>query len=102
VQEIVLDFRVFRARWEAEVTRVEAPRLVEDVLRKGLFRKWRHQHRFEAHDDGARLTDAVQFRLLPTVAGEFVEYWTVRPALLLMFRMRHRATHKALADHASG
>ena len=48
--------------------------------------------------EGARLTDTVSFRLLPTVVGEFVEYWTVRPALQLMFLWRHRKTRVLLGE----
>jgi ligand-binding SRPBCC domain-containing protein len=87
--------------WRARVTQVVPDRLVEDVIEAGVFRKWRHQHRFSATPGGSRLTDAVSFRLLPTPLGEFLEYLAVRPLLLAMFALRHRKTRNVLRDNKS-
>lgn len=92
----------FRSVWHARVTHVIPGRLLEDVQEKGLFRKWRHQHRVRDLGNGeAELTDAVSFRLLPTAIGEFIEYWLVRPVIKLMFVERHRKTRRVLADDDS-
>ena len=98
------DLQVFRlgagpvaTTWEARVTRVVPGRLLEDVQETGPFRSWRHQHQFLPDGDGAVLADVVEFRMLPTVVGEFVEYFVVRPAILGMFAWRHRRTRKLLA-----
>lgn len=97
------DLQVFRIGagpliriWEARVTRVAPGRLLEDVQESGPFRSWRHQHQFRPDGDGAVLADVVAFRLLPTRAGEFVEWVFVRPAILAMFAWRHRQTRKLL------
>lgn len=73
--------------------------MMEDVQERGPFRKWRHQHRVHGEGDGARLTDVVSFRMLPTPVGEFLEYWLVRPMLIGMFAYRHRRT-RALLTHS--
>lgn len=83
--------------WEARVTRVVPGRLLEDRQESGPFRAWRHQHQFLADGDGAMLVDVVEFRMLPTVVGEFLEFYLVRPFILGMFAWRHRRTRKLLA-----
>lgn len=99
------DLQVFRlgwraplpgVTWRARITRLVPGRLLEDVQEAGPFRSWRHQHRFHAAPGGAVLEDAIAFRLLPTVAGEFLEWLLVRPAILGMFWWRHRRTGQLL------
>ncbi len=99
LQVMRLGFGRLSVEWHARVSRIVPGRLLEDVQERGPFRKWRHQHRCIAEGSGSRLTDAVSFRLLPTVVGEFVEYWTVRPLLVGMFAYRHRRT-RALLPHS--
>ncbi len=88
--------------WEARVTAVLPGRLLEDTQESGPFLRWRHQHRFRARGEAESvLTDVVAFRLLPTPAGEFLEYLFVRPAMIAMFAWRHRKTRQLLAHHKS-
>ncbi len=98
IQRLAFGSGPLRMNWVAEFRRVEPPKVLEDWQISGPFRKWRHQHKVTPEGDGARLTDTVSFRLLPTVVGEFVEYWTVRPALQLMFLWRHRKTRVLLGE----
>jgi ligand-binding SRPBCC domain-containing protein len=86
----------FQSNWKARITHVIEPRLVEDVQERGLFRSWRHQHRVATDGDGSRLTDVVTFRLFPGPAGEILDYFTVRPALIAMFAWRHWRTRALL------
>ena len=97
------DLQVFRlgtgpvgTTWEARVTRVVRGRLLEDIQESGPFRSWRHQHQFLADGGGAILADVVEFRLLPTVVGEFLEYCLVRPPIWAMFAYRHWKTKRLL------
>ncbi|GIW12822.1 MAG: hypothetical protein KatS3mg062_0261 [Tepidiforma sp.] len=104
------DLQVFRLGWNrlgvdwyARITRVVPGQLIEDTQERGPFLRWRHQHRFLPGPDGSSwLEDVVGFRLLPTVAGEFVEWLVGRPMLLLMFRWRHWRTRRLVgADRKS-
>lgn len=99
LQVIRFGFERLGLTWHARVTRVVAGKLLEDIQELGPFLKWRHQHRVSEAPGGSQLTDAVSFRLLPTAAGEFVEYFLVRPLLLGMFAVRHRKTRAFLAHH---
>lgn len=92
----------FAQTWQARITRLVPGRLLEDTQESGPFLRWRHQHRVSADGAGSRLTDVVAFRLLPTPAGEFVEYFLVRPAIFAMFAWRHRRTRHLLSAAAAG
>jgi ligand-binding SRPBCC domain-containing protein len=100
------DIQVFRVgpwpiarTWQARITQLVPGRLLEDTQEAGPFQRWRHQHRVAPDGDGSRLTDVVAFRLLPTRVGEFIEYFSVRPALWAMFTYRHWRTRRLLANH---
>ncbi len=86
--------------WTARISRVVEGRLIEDVQEQGPFRRWRHQHRFLPAPGGAWLEDTVAFRLLPTAAGEFLEWLLVRPALVPLFWWRHWQTRNALVTRS--
>ena len=94
LQQLSLRLGRWAVPWDARVTELTEPSLIVDVQERGPFRSWRHRHRFSAEGDRCRLTDEISFRLWPTVAGEFAEFWLVRPALLGMLWWRHRQTRR--------
>ena len=96
-QTFRLSIGPFGSTWNAKITRLAPGRLLEDTQTSGPFLRWRHQHRVSQDEAGSRLTDVVAFRALPTPAGEFVEYFLVRPGIKLMFVWRHWKTRAALA-----
>jgi ligand-binding SRPBCC domain-containing protein len=51
-----------RQRLTAEVTVVERPTYFRDVMTRGAFRSFAHDHRFEARAGGTVMTDEVEFR----------------------------------------
>lgn len=88
--------------WVARVMRVVPDSLLEDTQESGPFIRWRHQHRFAPDGRGGSiLTDGVSFRLAPTVAGEFLEFLFVRPALLGLFALRHRNIRMRLSRNTT-
>jgi ligand-binding SRPBCC domain-containing protein len=96
-QAFVLGFGPVKRRWEARVTHVIAPRLLEDVQVSGPFRRWRHQHRCAPTGPAtSTLTDVISFRLAPTPAGPFLDWLLVRPMLIAMLRFRHARTRRLL------
>ncbi len=100
IQLLRLGWSRLGVTWTARVERVVQDRLTEDVQVSGPFLRWRHQHQFADAGPGmAVLTDVVAFRLLPTPVGEFIEYFTVRPFILGLFRYRHRKTRALLEHH---
>ena len=51
-----------RQRLTSEVTAFDRPTYFRDVMTRGAFRSFAHDHRFEARDGGTVMTDAVEFR----------------------------------------
>lgn len=99
-QHFRIGWERFGSTWDAEVVRLVEGRLVEDVQVSGPFRSWRHRHEFvELGSSSVLLRDTVRFRLIPTPAGEFAEYFLVRPLVVALFRYRHRKTRRAFTHH---
>jgi ligand-binding SRPBCC domain-containing protein len=67
-----------------------------DEMRRGPFKRWRHEHLFEAHEDGCRLTDRIEYEAPLGVLGRLADPIMVRPRLRKMFEYRHRVTREAL------
>lgn len=51
-----------RQRLTAEVTAFDRPAYFRDVMTRGAFRSFAHDHRFEARGSGTVMTDEVEFR----------------------------------------
>jgi ligand-binding SRPBCC domain-containing protein len=60
-------------RWQSEITAWEAPHRFVDEARRGPYKFWRHEHRFEPCDDGTRVFDAVHYG----VPGGALVHWLV-------------------------
>ncbi len=101
VQVFRLGVGPLKTTWRARISRFTPGVLIEDVQESGPFLRWRHQHQVTANGDRSRLTDTVSFRLIPTPAGEALEWFLIRPALLLMFVWRHRKTATTLQHQRS-
>lgn len=85
-----------KTTWRAEIVRFQPDGLIEDVQKSGPFLRWRHRHSIAAEPGGSRLTDVVAFRMIPGRAGEVLEWFLIRPALVGMLIWRHRKTAAAL------
>jgi ligand-binding SRPBCC domain-containing protein len=99
VQRFQLSVGPFHREWHARITRVIPGKVIEDTQEAGPFREWRHRHVVSDDPSGSRLTDVVRFRLLPTPAGEFLEWLLVAPGVRLMFAWRHRRTRALLRSY---
>ncbi len=91
----VVDVRVAPLVWirtEALHTVYDPPRLFEDELVKGPFRRWRHRHVIAPDGAGSRLTDSIEFEPPLGVAGRWVAPWLILPRLRRLFAYRHEVT----------
>jgi len=66
-----------------------------DEMSGGPFARWRHTHRFEAVQDGTRVTDHVDYELAGGTAGRAVSPLAI-VGFAPMFRYRHRRTRALL------
>jgi ligand-binding SRPBCC domain-containing protein len=82
-----LRLRGVPVRWQSEITAWEPPHRFVDEQRRGPYRLWVHEHRFEPQGDGTIVTDAVTY----AVSGdEVVNRLLVRPDLDRIFDYRAR------------
>ena len=84
----------FKARWVAEHTAYDPPRMFEDVQISGPFRKWRHRHIVEPAEGGAILRDEVEFQPPVPIFGPLAAPIAITPKLEKMFAYRHDVTRK--------
>ncbi len=93
-------FGIIPARWVAEHTAYDPPRMFEDVQVSGPFRSWRHRHIFEPHADGATLRDEIEYEPPFWFLGALAAPFAVEPKLEKMFAYRHEITRKWCEDNA--
>jgi len=84
----------FTARWIAEHTAYDPPRMFEDVQVAGPFRHWRHRHIIEARADGAMLRDEIDYEPPLGFLGRFVAPFLIESRLQRLFEFRHKITRE--------
>jgi ligand-binding SRPBCC domain-containing protein len=77
-------------RWQTEITEWDPPRRFVDVQKRGPYRSWRHEHRFETLDGGTVVVDDVQYEVPGWFAEPLVHKLLVRPDLDKLFAYRRR------------
>lgn len=83
--------------WVAEHIVYEPPNLFADIQRQGPFAYWRHNHRFEATEQGTTLmTDEIEYALPLGWLGELVAGDFTRNKLRRMFDYRHDVVARKL------
>lgn len=85
---------LFPAKWIAEHTKYEPPRMFEDVQISGPFKSWRHQHIIKPHANGACLRDEIEFEPPFRIFGRIAAPFAIVPKLEKMFAYRHEVTRK--------
>jgi ligand-binding SRPBCC domain-containing protein len=84
-------------RWVVRIAVVERPTRIVDVMLRGPFAAWRHEHRFAALDPGrTRLTDEVAYVLPLGALGRLADALVVNRLLRAAFRARQARTRKLL------
>ena len=87
-------FGIFPARWIAEHTAYEPPRMFEDVQISGPFKSWRHKHIVKAHASGAILRDEIEFEPPFSIFGQLAAPVFITPKIEKMFEFRHKVTRE--------
>lgn len=85
----LIDYRLrlhgFSIRWQTEITAWEPPARFVDEQRRGPYRAWIHEHRFEAGDNGTLVIDGVRYR---PPGGRLVDWLFVRRDVERIFHFR--------------
>lgn len=82
-----LRLRGLPIRWLTEITAWEPPHRFVDEQRRGPYRLWVHEHRFEAVEGGTRIDDTVRYAV---PFGALVHSWAVGPEVRRIFTYRHQ------------
>ncbi len=92
---IDFSFRMFGlwSRYVARITHFVPGKTFTDEMQTGIYRRCRHTHRFEAHPDGTRLVDIVDFTL---GYGTAIDRTIGLPLLRRTFRDRHALLRRLL------
>jgi ligand-binding SRPBCC domain-containing protein len=93
--QAILETKIFGlvpARWIAEHTKFEPPKMFEDVQISGPFSSWRHQHIFLPHENGTILRDEIDFEPPMWIFGKIAAPFLILPKIEKMFEYRHQIT----------
>ncbi len=86
---LLIDYRLrlrgWPMRWQTEITAWEPPHRFVDEQRRGPYRAWIHEHRFEERDGGTLVMDRVRYRV---PGGAVVDRLLVRRDLRRIFFYR--------------
>jgi uncharacterized protein len=80
-----LNLHGVRLRWESEIVEWEPPYRFVDVQRRGPYRLWIHEHRFEPHDGGTLVHDDVHYS---APGGALIRNLLIAPDLESIFSYR--------------
>lgn len=72
-------------RWTSEITVWDPPHRFIDEQRRGPYRYWRHEHSFEARQDGTRVIEVVHYS---APGGALVHRYVVQRDLQRIFLFR--------------
>lgn len=99
-QGTLIDYKLrlkgFPSRWQSEISVWDPPHCFVDEQRKGPYRRWRHEHRFQQKDGGTLVLDEVQFAAW---GGRIVEKLFVEKDLKRIFSYRQASMGTALNPH---
>jgi hypothetical protein len=86
-----IDYRLrlhgFPIRWRSEITAWEPPHRFVDEQRRGPYRRWVHEHTFEASKGGTLAVDHVEYAVL---GGSLANRLFVAPDLRRVFAFRRK------------
>jgi ligand-binding SRPBCC domain-containing protein len=97
-----LRWRLIPIRWTTEIVEWEPPHRFVDIQLKGPYKLWRHEHRFVAEGNSARILDEVQFQLPFGVLGRIAYAVKVKRDVESIFAYRKQAVERRFANPANG
>jgi len=90
-----IDYRIklrgLPLNWRSEITLWEPPNRFVDEQRKGPYRLWIHDHRFQESEEGTLIEDEVTYAVW---GGGLVQKYLVLPDLERIFNYRHEVIQK--------
>jgi ligand-binding SRPBCC domain-containing protein len=87
---------------ETRITQYDRPHHFQDVMLKGAFRSFVHDHFFEQHEDGTRMRDELRFAAPFGPLGLFAEAFVLRRYLSRFLRERNEVIRRAAEGPSAG
>ncbi len=84
-------------RWQSEITAWDPPHRFVDEQRRGPYRRWIHEHRFEEHTGGTRCVDHVRYAVF---GGGLIERLFICRDLERIFAFRQATLRKLFSEKA--
>ncbi len=85
----IIDYRLrlhgIPLRWKTEITAWEPPHRFVDEQRRGPYKLWVHEHRFEPREGGTLTTDVVRYAV---PGGKLIDWLFVRRDVQRIFEYR--------------
>jgi ligand-binding SRPBCC domain-containing protein len=79
-----------RLSWTTEITQVNDKVSFVDEQRKGPYKLWRHEHRFEQQENGILMTDIVDYALPFSLLGRMAHPIFIKKKLDEIFDFRYQ------------
>ena len=79
----------FKLRHTSEITGYEAPAFFEDSMVSGIFRSFRHQHRFHSANNLTKMEDRLDFAAPLPILGQVAERLVLRRYMRAFLRERN-------------
>lgn len=76
--------------WLTEITEVVPSKLFVDEQRKGPYKLWHHEHRFEEKDGKVLMHDTVHYQLPFSILGSLAHFLFVKRQLGNIFNYRRK------------
>jgi NADH dehydrogenase len=91
---LLIDYRItplfgIPVGWQTRIDAWDPPRRFRDVQLRGPYRRWEHEHSFEAVDGGTLVRDEIEYEVPFGPLGDLVNRLAVRAELRRIFQ--HRA-----------
>jgi ligand-binding SRPBCC domain-containing protein len=83
--------------WVTRIPIYDPPHRFVDVQEKGPYKKWRHEHTFEAIDGQTLMKDRVRYELPVGILGDVVHVLIVKRQLCDIFDYRARKIRELFA-----
>jgi ligand-binding SRPBCC domain-containing protein len=100
VIEYRLRWRGLPLFWTTEIAEWEPPHRFIDRALKGPYRRWVHEHTFEARDGGTLMTDRVEYAVPGWLAEPVISRLIVGPDVARIFDYRREKMRERFAPTA--
>ena len=88
----------FPVYWRTLIAEYDPPHRFVDVQQKGPYKLWRHEHTFEAVDDGTLMRDRVEYQIGYGILGEIARRLFVERQLRQIWYYRERRLSEILRE----